>query len=312
MRRSSFFLRAFTEDLPLKVVSLVIALSLFAIVRSDKDAAASARVPVVYTLPRDRVLVNEPVAELRVSVRGPWTRLSRFDDRAVEPVRIDLTGRATGTLRFDESMVKLPPGLRVASISPSEMRIDFETRVERDLPVQPILEGQPAPGFHVAGMVTTPQTIHVEGPRRAVEGMGHVATRPLSVDGARAPLHGAVALAPPPALVKMDAVTVEVVVDVKPAIVERVLADLPIKIIGLQRLAADIEPSSARVILRGPRALVDGVTPDTVTLAIEASLVDAHAPAKFLRSVAVNGLPAGVAAEVQPDTVMLSTHRKRD
>jgi hypothetical protein len=28
--------------------------------------------------------------------------------------------------------------------------------------------------------------------------------------------------------------------------------------------------------------------------------------------VTVNGLPAGVAAEVQPDTVMLSTHRKRD
>ena len=35
-------------------------------------------------------------------------------------------------------------------------------------------------------------------------------------------------------------------------------------------------------------------------------------PARYLRSVSVGGLPPGVAAEVQPDSVAVTTHRKHE
>src|SRR5438105_15509663 len=102
------------DELPLKVVSLIIAITLFVIVRSDKDASTAAYVKVVYTLPADRVLTSEPVGEVRIGVRGPWTRLSHFDERGVPPITVDCQNRAAMecTLRFDVGMLKMPAGLR--------------------------------------------------------------------------------------------------------------------------------------------------------------------------------------------------------
>lgn len=307
-----FLVRAFTEELPLKVVSLVIAVSLFAIVRSDKDAATAAYVKVIYTLPRDRVLASEPVSEVRVGVRGPWTRLSRFDDRAVEPIRIDLTNRQAGVLRFDEGMVKLPAGLRVASISPSEVKLDFEPKVSRLVPVQPLAEGQPADGFRVVRVTALPSEVRVVGARRAVEQLKAVPTRPLRIEGAESPVRGEVRLDLETRLVELEVQAVQVTAEIAPAIVERTLDEVPIKILGLSRLEGQVEPQAARVIVRGPSQLIGGVTVETVSLAVDGQLVDTRPASKYLRPVAVNGLPAGVSAEVQPDTVMLSTHRKRD
>ena len=306
-------LRAILDDLPLKVVSMVIALTLFVIVRSDKDATTGAYVKVIYTLPTDRVLTSEPVGEVRVTVRGPWTRLSHFDERAIEPIRVDLKDTHDGTVRFDESMLKLPVGLRVASITPPEVKLEFEPRAVKELPIQPMLDGQPAEGYRVTKTSASPSTVHVEGARSAVEAMTHAPTRPIKVEGAHAPVVGEVILEPAPRHTRfIDGGQVLVHVEVQPAMVERTFDALPLKILGLSRMAGQVEPDTARLILRGPSNLVLGIKPEELSLAVDGTLVDTRPPARFIRSVTVNGLPAGVAAEVQPDTVMLSTHRKRD
>jgi YbbR domain-containing protein len=304
--------RAFTDDLPLKIVSMIIAITLFVIVRSDKDAATGAYVKVIYTLPTDRVLVSDPVGEVRVGVRGSWTRLQRFDERAVDPIRVDLKDSRDGVLRFDESMVKLPVGLRVASITPPEVRLEFEPREVRELPIQPILEGQPAEGFRVTKVTSQPSTVHVEGARSVVEAMSRVSTRALQVAGAHAPVLGEVLLENAPRHAHfLDAQQVVVHAEIQPAIVERTFDSLAIKVQGLTKMEGQLEPSTARLILRGPSDLVLGVHLDQLSLAVDAQLVDTRPPGKFIRNVSVNGLPAGVAAEVQPDTVMLATHHKR-
>ena len=40
---------------------MVLAVTLFVLVRNDKDATSGAYVKVIYTLPEDRVLVSDPV-----------------------------------------------------------------------------------------------------------------------------------------------------------------------------------------------------------------------------------------------------------
>src|SRR3954468_23795486 len=116
--------RAFTEELPIKLLSMVLAVTLFVLVRNDKDATSGAYVKVIYTLPEDRVLVSDPVPEVKVSVRGPWTKLQHLD-RSIEPIRIDLTkvhaSAGPSDVRIDEDLVRMPLGVRVASITPSEV-----------------------------------------------------------------------------------------------------------------------------------------------------------------------------------------------
>jgi YbbR domain-containing protein len=306
------FVRIFVEELPLKVLSLVLAVTLFVLVRNDKDATSGAYVKVIYTLPEDRVLVSEPVPEIKVSVRGPWTKLQHLD-RSLEPVHIDLTRVHTPEVRIDEDMLKVPAGVRVSSIVPSEVHVEFEPRVVREVPVQPILEGQPAEGYRVAKVVAEPARVRVDGAKSAVDAIERVPTRPLRITDARGPIKGDVALEAPPLHTRfLESTTVSVRADIQAAMVERIFEGLPIKIVGLTHLDASVEPATARLVIRGPSPLVGDVSDKTVGLKIDASLIDTRPPAKYLRTLTVSGLPAGVAAEVQPDTIMLTTRRKRE
>jgi YbbR domain-containing protein len=311
MENRPFLVRALLDELPLKVVSMVIAVTLFIIVRSDKDAASGAYVKVVYTMPEDRVLINDPPGEVRVAVRGPWTRLSRFDERDLEPIRIDLRQIHDSEVRFDDGMVKLPVGLRVASMSPSEVKLEFEPRVQKKVAVQPLLEGEPAPGFQVTRVSAEPKEVMVDGARSVVEALSRVPARPLRITGSRSPVRGEKALEPPPKHARfVDAATVLIEAEVRPAMVERVFESLPVKALGMTRLEPTIEPSAARLILRGPSDLVESIKQPDVNLHVDGQLIDLRPPARYVRTVVVGGLPAGVAAEVQPDTVAVTTRRK--
>jgi YbbR domain-containing protein len=306
------FLRIFTEELPIKVLSMVLAVTLFVLVRNDKDATSGAYVKIIYTLPEDRVLVSDPVSEIKVSVRGPWTKLQHLD-RTLEPIRIDLTRVHTPDVRIDEDAIKVPTGVRVSSIVPSEVHVEFEPRVVREVPVQPILEGQPAEGYRVAKVVAEPARVRVDGAKSAVDAIERVPTRPLRITDARGPVKGDVALEAPPLHTRfLESTTVSVRADIQAAMVERTFEELPIKIVGLTHLDATVEPPTARLVIRGPSPLIGDVSDKTVGLKIDASLIDTWPPAKYLRTLTVSGLPAGVAAEVQPDTIMLTTRRKRE
>ena len=305
--------RAISEDIPIKLAALVISIGLFVLVRSDKDAASGTFVRVIYTLPTDRVLVSDPVSELKIGIRGSWTRIQRLDEREIEPIRIDLSHTRDAVLHFSESMISLPPGLRVVSISPTETKLDFEPRAERDVPVQPVLEGQPQEGFRVNAITVEPDRVRIAGPARIIKRLERLTTRPLRIADATGAVRETVALEiPPHASRYLDAGTVTINVDIRPAIVERTLEGVPMRILGLTRLEGELEPRTASVILRGPSDLVRRVSATALQLSVDARLEDSRPPALFKKRVDVAGLPSGVAAEVRPDSVVLSTHRKHD
>lgn len=189
---------AFTENLPLKLAAFAITLVLFLVVRGGRDAVTTVHAKVVYVHPPDRVLVSDTVPELRITVRGPQGRLGRLDERDLESVHVDLRDAHDGELRFSEDMVRLPPGLRVEAIHPSAIPLAFEPRLERELPVQAVLAGEPAGGFHVAKVACDPPRVVLSGPRSVVERAVRAPTRPLRIAEARESVRGEVALLSPP------------------------------------------------------------------------------------------------------------------
>jgi YbbR domain-containing protein len=211
--------RLFVDNAPLKALAFVITLTLYLFVRGDRPSEAVLDVPLIYRLPSDRVLMTMPVERLRVAVRGPWTRLSRLDPADLEgPVTIDLQNVPSGEFRFDPAGIPLPRGLRVATVSPAAMRVEFEPRVVRSLPVEPRLSGPPPPGFVVQGFAVTPDEVTVAGAQSVVESLRHVTTAPLAVQGAHRNLDRRVDLAPLPRHADyLDAHPVRVEVRIAPA-----------------------------------------------------------------------------------------------
>ncbi|MEO6951466.1 MAG: CdaR family protein [Polyangia bacterium] len=305
--------RALTHDIPLKLAALVIAIALFVVVRSDKDSATGVFVRVIYTLPTDRVLVSDPVSEVKLAIRGPWTKIQKLDERELEPIRIDLSRTKESVLHFSESMVSLPAGLRVVSMVPTQTKLDFEPRAERDVPVQPLLEGQPRDGFRVASITVEPDHVRIAGPKRVIAHIERVTTRPFRIEDATGAVRDSISLEAPPRTVQyLNAGSVTVTADVRPAIVERSLDGVKIGVAGLTHLDADVDPKVAQVILRGPFDLVRRVSPTSIQLVLDARLEDGRPPALYKKRIDVTGLPSGVAAEVRPDTALLSTRHHRE
>jgi len=303
----------FVNDALLKAVSLVLSVVLFLVVRGDKDAAAGAYAKVIYVLPPDRVLVSDPQSDVRLGVRGPWTRVSRLDERDIEAIRVDLTRAPNGDFAFTEDMIKLPTGLRLASITPPSVKLKFEPRVSREVPVQPILEGEPLRGFRVERSEASPRTVRIVGAKSVVEGVQRARTRPLRVTDARAPVKDDVALEPAPPHAQWDGVsTVTVAAEVVPVLAEKRVAALPVRVTGAERLEATVEPETADVVLRGPEEALAQVTPGMPSLIVDAAADDARPPGASRKRISVVNLPPGVAAEVRPESVTLVTRRRRD
>src|SRR5690349_1306685 len=102
---------ALFENVGLKFLSLVLAITVFLLVNTDRDREITARVGVSYTLPDDKVLVSQRLTELRVGVRGPSRQLRRFDEREIDRIELDLRNVSDGEIAITPSMVRLPAGL---------------------------------------------------------------------------------------------------------------------------------------------------------------------------------------------------------
>ena len=305
--------RALLENVLLKLVALALAVVLFVVVHGDRDALTSIYLKVVYLYPPGKVLVSEPVSEIRLTVRGPMRGIARLVDSDLEPMRVDLRNASDGALRFDPEMIHLPVGLHVATISPESVSLSFQSRVDKLVPVQPVVEGEPAAGFRLVRSSAQPRMVRVSGAKNVIDAISRVATLPVRVADARESVRTEVELVPPPphAEWKLDRkVTVEI--EVAQALAERVMKGLQIRVMGAERLDGVTEPGAADVVLRGPADALAQVGPGSPSLIVDAQAEDVRAPGVFRKRISVVGLPAGVAAEVRPESMTLVTRRRRD
>lgn len=300
--------KIFIEDAALKVFALALSIILF-LVRSDWDASTPAYVRVQYLPSSDRMVVSDLVNEVKLVVRGPWSRINRFSESEVDPIVVDLSKREEGELRFTEEMVRLPSGLRVGSFTPSSVYVNFEAVVERTLEVQPIIEGEPAEGYRLGKTTASPRTVRVSGAKAVVEGVRNAPTRPIRVTGLRSPVTLQIKLAPPPKYVRfLDPQEVEVRVDVERKLVERTHTDVPVSITGSTHLQ-DIEllPPKVTVVLRGPEEVLEQFK-GTPELVVDASTEDRKL-GTFKKRIQVVSLPPDVAAVIRPDTVHMTIQK---
>jgi len=301
----------FVDNAPLKAVSMALALTLFTLVHAERDTQAGFNVPVVYELSPDRVLTSDPPGVVHLVVRGPWTKLRQFDESQLAPLEIDLARVAEGDLHLEPDMVKLPPGLTAVEFSPPTLRIAFQARETRSLPILTTLDGVPAHGYHVESTQVTPAAVDVVGPKEAVDALSQLATAPLSVAGRSEDFKAAIGLAMlPPHVTLVDgapAVTaVTVAVAITPELAERDIAGVSVQVTNLKHLEATVNPPIVLLQVHGEELRTEQVTPASLTAEIDGAGLEALGPGDHLVSPTVAGLPPGVAVVIEPPTVTVT------
>lgn len=298
---------AFFDNVGLKFLSIVLAVTVFLLVNDDKDREITVRVGVGYVLPEDQVLVSDRLDEVRVTLRGPWRRLRHFDERELNRISVDLRNAPTGEIMFTADMIQTPAGLTVASISPRSMRVSFDKRSERLVEVAPAIVGRPVHGYHVTELKATPATVNVRGAQRLVSALSSVRTREISLDNRTESFVAQIALEPPEGLQVVGSDTVSVEVKLDQELVAKKLADIPVHLAGdgIDSAKWTVAPMQVEVMLTGPLLAVEKAK-ETLALSIKVSPSD-----KGTRDadIIIDGVPSGIGVRVSPERVRLTPLR---
>jgi YbbR domain-containing protein len=171
------------RNLGLKFLSTCIAAMLWLVVAGERVVERVLRAPVEFqNLPNGLELVGNLPDSVEVRLRGSSGALSRMgagDLAAVLDLRTARPGRRL--FHLTPSQVTVPYGVNVVQVGPSTLTMEFEMAGLRVVPVEPDIEGRPAPGYEVTKVTSDPQTVEVAGPESALKRLAAAVTEPVSV-----------------------------------------------------------------------------------------------------------------------------------
>ncbi|MCX8073420.1 MAG: CdaR family protein [Candidatus Binatia bacterium] len=251
--------QALTHNLLLKILSLAIAFGLWSFVNfGERDTVETVKVALeLRNLPPNLMITSPRPDFVEVQLIGPRTLLGRIDrNRLALP--IDLNGVRPGpaVFRLSPEALVLPRGVRVQRITPAQVTLELERVGHKIVPVRLRLHGRLRPEFQMAETKIAPEMVEVIGPASTIEDVTVAYTQPIDISNVEPGIfEREVALEPVGDYVSFSATRVVVQLRVEDVITTRELRRVPIEVRNARSSAA-VTPGTVRVLLRGPKRLL--------------------------------------------------------
>ncbi|HWU86545.1 MAG TPA: CdaR family protein [Kofleriaceae bacterium] len=295
---------ALFDNIGLKFLSLVLAVTVFLVVNTDKEREIRVHVPIEYKYPADKVMTSEPPTETTVTIKGPWRRLRAFDERELDRITLDLSAMPTGDftdVAIRKELINLPPGLSVVSINPNVVRVGFDKRVEKTVEVVAVIAGRPQHGYIVAEQKVVPATVKVRGGERMLAALTQVRTHEVGVQNRSESFDTQIDLAPPAGVEAEPGQRVTVYVRIEEELVTRRLPRIPVAVRGegVDPARWSVEPAHLEVTLTGALLAVEKAK-DKLAAYVKVTPADVR-PREA--EVMIEGIPPGVGKRISPERV---------
>ena len=174
----------FFHNLPWKLLSLAIAVVIWALVATEPELATFANVrPEYKNLPTGLEISSDPVSSIVLELRGPSGALRGLGDSIHPTVVIDMSDAAPGerTFSIGDRNVKAMRSVRLVRAIPSELRFHFEPRRTSTVPVRVRFLGEGQNGYAVAQYHVDPPEMSITGPGSRVVRIAAVAADPIDL-----------------------------------------------------------------------------------------------------------------------------------
>ena len=263
--------RAFTQEVPFKVLSLLFALLIWAWVQTQQIVSQRTRAEVKWSIPEDHAWVDPVPKSLVVTIKGPQGLVRNVKKRTLR-YDVDLSDAETGmtSVDFSDRALKgMPEGVEVVQISPPGIDVELDQRMERTVRVTPATIGDVAQGYRLASVSVTPSTVRIGGPRSLVRSIAEISTDVIDLTGLTADKELTLSLASKWRTVRpVEKQSLKATVKVEPIIAEKTFNDVPVmaRSDGWKTI-----PTTALVTLSGPAAVMRELTSDRIS-------VQAHIP----------------------------------
>ena len=272
----------------------------------DQDVSATVPVNVVRGVAPPGVDVGTTTyTPQQVQVSGPSTAVKR-----VVAIRVDVALDPNG-LDFDQEVQGTPvdaSGTQVTGVTLAPRTIHvtiplYKNKQSRNVPVNPVLTGEPAPGFRVSSVDVTPLTVTLEGEADVLAKLTTADTAPVQIFGATRTVTQVVTFALPTGVTPLSASTVQVTVQIAPVTETRTLT-AGLRLDGTDpTMAYDLSVQSTLLTVYGSSADLDLLASTPITVGLDVSGMGAG---KHLVTV-VPSLPSGVTVvTISPSTVTVT------
>ena len=172
------------QNLVWKLLSLAIAVVIWALVATEPELATFANVRLEYkNLPEGLEISSDPVSSVVLELRGPSGALRGIGDGVHPAVVVDMSDAGAGerTFSIGERNVKVTRGVRLVRAIPSEVRFHFEPRRVATVPVHIRFLGEGQHGYSVAEYHVDPPEMEITGPRSHVARIAAVVADPIDL-----------------------------------------------------------------------------------------------------------------------------------
>lgn len=301
--------RGIFRNWPLKLAALFLSLILYVAVAAQRQVTQEMVMRLEVRVPPGRMLLSAPASDT-VVLRGKIAELLRL--RSINRVILlpvpDTLSTATWTTTVPPASVKIPEGsnVEVADFRPRDVVIQLDSVGTKEVPIVARVTVTPDSGQALdGGLQITPNVARLVGPDRLLAAIEMVATEPTALNAVSGSFTRMVPLDTTPLGVLRLTPKAVRVSGATTGVFERVFNLLAIESGAGPLTGYELRPARATVIVRGPEAVIQTLTKDSVRV-----IVHLGGPVNDSATVRLTVLvPKGVTAHATPDSVLIIRRR---
>ncbi len=299
---------ALLDNVGLKLLALLCSFVIYGFVHGAQEAQRNMAVDLVALLPPDaanRILVTPLPPTVRVTIHGPRTLLDGLRPEELGTFQVDLRSARSGRVPLEPSMIGSPPGTTITMIDPQSLDVVWDDLVEREIPLQITVAGEPAEGFVVKGSPDfNPRTVHARGPKQVFDGLQAARAEPFDVTGLAEGVHQrTIAIDRPPQRVSFDTNSTTVTLEIARRLADRVFRAVQVHVIGAPRAVAFPARVDVRVV--GPPDLVKPLRQEQIVPRIDLKEIGADLSRPNSMAVPITFDVEGCKTSITPASVIV-------
>jgi len=266
------------ENLWAKLAALLLAFLLWFHVATDKTYQYETNLSLTQIELNDEIALNAPPPnEFRVIVSATGKRLLRSDwKNAGLRLMIDRNRAGRANINFDQtnlSLIKSDDIELLNIISPREILMEFDRKVNKEVPIKSMVTIIPDKGFILSKNDSLdPNKVTITGPRKLLNAIDSIETNVEYVEGIRNNLSMMVPLSYPDVYgLQIFPDTINYVVDVTP-IKTRVFSDITIQIRNEPSQSdstISFEPNVLEIRVGGIPKIIDSLLSEIFTASVD-------------------------------------------
>lgn len=270
-RAEKLLRRIFLEDWSLKLLSLAIAVVLWLLVTGQNEpVTAHLNIQLNFIRPQALEISNDPPRTVDVMLTGSRNKLDDLTSLDLVAT-VDISDQRAGerVLRLaDKAQISLPQGIKVDGFQPSAIPIHLEPVVERQVVVEPKLEGKPADGFEVYAVHPSKGSVSVRGPASRVNALQKVLTETIWLAGHKESFTASnLAMDVPDPKVDLLEPVVSVDVDIGEVRKEKSFSGVNVS----TAQGGKVQPATTSVTLLGATSLIDSLKPEDLKIVLDST-----------------------------------------